>query len=291
MLYSVDYANFRCYGSMVVTTPTRRQLTPLPGVPIGAEKPTLGGPLTTAISYDNQATIETAGRGHRIELELPAAQRQRVALELAGDLPRLLRDQDSLPRRVRRPQRIGRARPRPEPLGYQSWRLRLAVCSAPLGYFTERLGRQLALAATCPPSIRPSTRAKQAIKANNAAVAAGGPGITLSYTPPISQVETDSYSIFDLSFNWEPHREVHAPRWYHQLVGCSSPSRSAARPGFPVGDQPDGRVPRCVRAASGAPTGFSNPVTGCVQRWLLRHDRSSLLHGIPSQLLRVPSEQ
>ena len=42
---------------------------------------------------------------------------------------------------------------------------------------------------------------EQAIKKNNAAVTAGGPGILLSYTPR-TDIESDDYSAFDLSFGW-----------------------------------------------------------------------------------------
>jgi outer membrane receptor protein involved in Fe transport len=42
---------------------------------------------------------------------------------------------------------------------------------------------------------------QQAVKDNNASVTAGGPGVLLSYTPS-TEIETDSYRIFDLSFNY-----------------------------------------------------------------------------------------
>jgi outer membrane receptor protein involved in Fe transport len=42
---------------------------------------------------------------------------------------------------------------------------------------------------------------QQALIKNNAAVAAGANGMILGYTPS-TEMETDSYNIFDLSFNW-----------------------------------------------------------------------------------------
>ena len=43
---------------------------------------------------------------------------------------------------------------------------------------------------------------QQAIKENNARVAAGGPGILLSYTPT-TEFESNDYNLFDLSFGWD----------------------------------------------------------------------------------------
>ena len=42
---------------------------------------------------------------------------------------------------------------------------------------------------------------QQAIKANNASVAAGAKGLLLGYTPT-TEIETDAYDVLDFSFNW-----------------------------------------------------------------------------------------
>ncbi len=144
MLYSVDYANFRCYGSTLVANAAEAAAqAATPGCHVAAEKP------DARWTADDLDLVRQPGHdrdrrcGHRVELELPAAQRQRVALDLAGDLPRLLRN-EAVARRVRRPDGLG-GLARPEPLGYQSGRLRLpAVQLARLLH--ERLGRQPALA-------------------------------------------------------------------------------------------------------------------------------------------------
>jgi outer membrane receptor for ferrienterochelin and colicin len=52
-----------------------------------------------------------------------------------------------------------------------------------------------------PPVVTAAYASQQAIKENNAAVAAGGPGILLGYTPT-TEYESEDYSIFDLSFGW-----------------------------------------------------------------------------------------
>ncbi len=58
------------------------------------------------------------------------------------------------------------------------------------------------------PSIWSARHASQdAIIANNKAVAAGAPGIILSYTPT-TEVKVDSYDIFDLNFNWNINKTL-----------------------------------------------------------------------------------
>ena len=72
MLYSVDYANFRCYGSTLVANAAEAAAQAAsPGCHVAAEEPALGGPLTTSISYDNQATIETAGADIALNWSFP----------------------------------------------------------------------------------------------------------------------------------------------------------------------------------------------------------------------------
>ena len=48
---------------------------------------------------------------------------------------------------------------------------------------------------------------QQALIANNARVTAGGDGLMLGYTPT-TQIETDSYNIFDLSGTWDINEKV-----------------------------------------------------------------------------------
>ena len=126
-----------------------------------------------------------------------------------------------------------------------------------LGYFTSGWGVNLRWRYL--PSVNTAEYAsQQAIKANNAAVAAGGPGITLSYTP-LSQVETDSYSIFDLSFNWSLTEKFTLRGGITNLLD-EEPVPVGSSTGFPVGTNLAGvcgGAPGCV-----APTGFSAPVTG-----------------------------
>src|SRR5690606_2581903 len=62
MLFSVDYANFRCFGSTLVTNATEAAAQAAsPECQLVPRNQATGGPLTTAISYDNQARIKTAG--------------------------------------------------------------------------------------------------------------------------------------------------------------------------------------------------------------------------------------
>ena len=144
----------------------------------------------------------------------------------------------------------------PEPLGYQSgaydYRVFTSFSYFPRGWGVNLRWRYL-------PYVNGAEYAgEQAIKANNASVAAGGPGITLSYTP-LSQVETDSYSIFDLSFNWSLTQKFTLRGGITNLLD-EEPVPVGSSTGFPVGTNLTavcGGAPGCV-----APTGFSAPVTG-----------------------------
>ena len=72
MLFSVDYANFRCYGANIVgSTAEAAARAASPECQLTPRNQALGGPLTTAISYDNQATIETAGADIALNWMLP----------------------------------------------------------------------------------------------------------------------------------------------------------------------------------------------------------------------------
>jgi len=103
-----------------------------------------------------------------------------------------------------------------------------------------------------------------ALVANNAAVAAGGGGVPLSYTP-ISDVGIGAYDIFDMSFNWTINEKLTLRGGITNLFD-TSPEITGRETGFPPGTDLAsvcGGAPGCVNptapqlASSGA--GITNP--------------------------------
>ena len=74
-------------------------------------------------------------------------------------------------------------------------------CSAPSTTLATT-GTSLCVGAISRPRSAQATQLSRRQKANNAAVAAGGPGIMLSYTPT-TEFESAEYNLFDLSFGWD----------------------------------------------------------------------------------------
>ncbi len=82
-----------------------------------------------------------------------------------------------------------------------------------------------------------------AIIENNAKVAAGGPGMILSYSPSTvgdgrdaraTEIETDSYSLFDMSFNWDLTERVRLRGGVTNLL-ATEPPEIGSMTGYPIG--------------------------------------------------------
>ncbi|HEU4618412.1 MAG TPA: hypothetical protein VFV10_10245, partial [Gammaproteobacteria bacterium] len=93
---------------------------------------------------------------------------------------------------------------------------------------------------------------QQAIKENNARVAAGGPGILLSYTPS-TEVKSDAYSIFDLSFGVNVNKTISVRGGITNLFD-TEPEVVGASTGYPIGTNLGS-----VCADLGSPAGCQNP--------------------------------
>ncbi len=255
MLYSVDYANFRCYGTTLVANAAEAAAQAAsPGCMLLPRNPTLGGPLTTSISYDNQATIETAGADIALNWSFPLRNGNGLLFNTQATFLDYYETKQSPAVYDVLTDWAGSLGPNLSGTNPGAYDYRLF---SSLGYFTSGWGVNLRWRYL--PSVNTAEYAsQQAIKANNASVAAGGPGITLSYTP-LSQVETDSYSIFDLSFNWSLTEKFTLRGGITNLLD-EEPVPVGSSTGFPVGTNLTavcGGAPGCV-----APTGFSAPVTG-----------------------------
>jgi outer membrane receptor for ferrienterochelin and colicin len=94
---------------------------------------------------------------------------------------------------------------------------------------------------------------EQAIKKNNATVSAGGPGILLSYTPR-TDIESDDYNAFDLSFGWNINDMLSLRGGISNLFD-TDPVVVGAQTGYPV----DGTPTTEVCSSLGSPPGCANP--------------------------------
>ena len=255
MLYSVDYANFRCYGSTLVTNTSQAAAqAATPACQLLPRNQALGGPLTTSVSYDNQARIETAGADIAVNWNFPLAGGNGINLNVQAtwlDYYRTKQSPASFDVETEWAGSLGPNLSGTNPGAYD-YRLFSSV-----GYFASNWGLNLRWRYL--PSVQTAEWAsQQAIKANNARVAAGGPGILLSYTP-LTTIDTPSYNIFDLGANWNITERVSLRGGITNLLD-EEPVDVGSTAGFPIGTTLAGvcgGAPGCV-----APTGFSNPTTG-----------------------------
>lgn len=259
-LYSVDYANFRCFGTTLVTTPAAAAAQAAsPACQLLPRNQALGGPLTTSLSYDNQATIETAGTDIALNW---AMQFSEAGSNLQGGLLFSLQATVLDYYRSKQSPAVfdvetdwkGSLGPNLSGTNPGAYDYRLF---STIGYFRDRWGVNLRWR-YLPEVFTAAYASQQAIKDNNARVSAGGPGIILSYTPT-TELETDSYSVFDLSFNYNIGDRV-ALRGGVNNVFDEEPVNVGSTTGYPIGTSLAGvcgGAPGCVQ-----PTAFSLPVTG-----------------------------
>jgi hypothetical protein len=198
MLYSVTYAGYRCFGTNIVTNEAEAaaqaateacQLVP--------RDLNNGVALSAQVSYDNLATISTSGMditwnwskpvgGSLLNFNLQATVLDYYETKASSAPFDVLTDwKGSLG-----PQGLTGVN-----AGAYDYRLFGSVNWA-------RNNWNVALRMRYLPSVFSAGYNTQlAQKENNAAVAAGGPGVMLSYTPT-TEYESSDYSIFDLSFGW-----------------------------------------------------------------------------------------
>lgn len=203
--YSIDYANYLCYGAVTVTNAAEAAAQAATRACRNVERSTTSGnPLTALIEYDNQATIATKGIDVSVNWFAPFADIGLASLPgglgvnlHAGWLDYYKTKQSPLPFDVETDW-VGTLGPNltgTNPGAYE-YRINLG-----LNWITDNKG--ISLRWRHLPSVWDAGRASQeAIIRNNERVAAGGEGILLSYTPSTS-LKTGSYNIFDLSFNWD----------------------------------------------------------------------------------------
>ncbi len=258
--YSPDYARYLCYGTATVTnageaaaqaaTPECQQVS---------RNANTGGANTVLIAYDNQATIETAG----IDIAMNwTAQLNDLGVELPGGLG--INVQASW---------LDYYRTKQSPTAFDvetDWKGSLGPnltgtnggaydyrIFSSLSYFYDSIS--VSLRWRYLPEVWSAAYASQmAVIQNNARVAAGAPGLVLSYTPT-TEVQTAAYNIFDLSFNWDINETFSLRGGVNNLLD-ELPQLTARSRGYPAGTN---LTAVCDAAAEARgcvdPTGFSLP--------------------------------
>jgi outer membrane receptor protein involved in Fe transport len=202
MTFSIDYANYRCFGADTGLSPAEKAASP--GCQLIPRDQNNGEALSTKLSYDNQATIDT--QGFDIMFNWNAYIASLVPLDIPGSINLNVHATilDSYETRQS-------AAPYDVPI---EWKGSLGpnLPGTQGGAYDYRLFTSLTyMLDTWSASLRwrhlPGVYSagyaeQQGLIANNARVAAGGDGIILGYTPS-TEIETDAYDVFDLSGNWD----------------------------------------------------------------------------------------
>lgn len=262
--YSVNYARALCYGSVIVSTPAEaaaRAASPeCQAVPrTGGTIPGFAGAADTIqIRYDNQATIETSGVDVAVNW---SAQFEDLGLGLPGGVG--VNTQFSW---------LDYYRTKASPFGFDpviDWKGSLGPTLSgtnpgaynyrlftSFSYFLDELSVSLRWRHL--PSVwSAGYAAQQAIIENNRAVQAGAEGTILTFTPT-TEIKTDSYDVFDLSFNWNI-TEVFSLRGGVNNLFDKDPPRSGASEGYPVGADLAGVCEAAGFPGTTATTGCQNP--------------------------------
>lgn len=234
MLYSLDHAAFRCYGAEIVSTQAEAAARAAsPDCALISRDQVSGGALNTSISYDNQATIKTSGFD--------------IGLNWFGSLDALVGVPGNLSLNLQATV-LDYYKTKQSPANYDvetDWAGSLGpdLSGTNGGAYDYRLFGGLtymkdAWSVTLrwrhlPGVYTAGYASQQAIIANNASVVAGGAGVILGYTPT-TEIETSSYNIFDMSFNWSINETLTLRGGITNLFD-EEPSRTGRTAGRPVG--------------------------------------------------------
>jgi len=203
MLYSVTYAGYRCFGTRTVTNAAEAaEQAATDACQLVPRDLNNGAALNALVSYDNLATIKTSGMDIAWNWAKPIGS-SRLNFNLQATVL------DSY-----------KTRASPAPFDPETeWKGSLGptLTGTNPGAYDYRLfgsvnyarsNWNVGLRMRYLPSVWSAGYAvQQAQKANNAAVAAGEPGILLSYTPT-TEYKSDSYTVFDLSFGWNTTEKI-----------------------------------------------------------------------------------
>jgi iron complex outermembrane recepter protein len=233
--YSVDYANYLCYGAVTVTNATEAaaQAASTDCRNVGRSQSS-GGANTVLLAYDNQATIATSGLDISLNWRAPLAD-----LGMGG-VPGTLgvNVQTTILDYYKTKQSptvfdvntdwVGSLGPNLTGTNAGAYRYRL---NTSFNYSLNN--KNVSLRWRHLPSVWPAAKASEdAIIKNNEGVANGDPGILLGYTPG-TWVKTKSYDAFDLSFNWDLNSTISVRGGINNLFDVK-PRVTGATTGYPA---------------------------------------------------------
>jgi iron complex outermembrane recepter protein len=259
LLYSLDYAAFRCFGQNQVTSAAQaKTVAQSEACQLLPRDQISGAALSSAISYDNQATIETQGYD--------------IGVNWFGNLDELVGLSGNLALSLQATV-LDYYKTKQSPAVYDveiDWAGTLGptLTSTNGGAYDYRLfgnvsymkdDWSVSLRWRYLPEVWSAGYATQlAIIANNQAVKAGGQGILLGYTPT-TEIKTADYNIFDFSFNWNIN-EMFALRGGITNLFDAKPEFNGRTRGWAPGST---LVGQCAGAPGCQdPTAFSLPSTG-----------------------------
>lgn len=261
--YSPDYARYLCYGTNIVSNATEAAAqAATPECQQVSRNANTGGANTVLIAYDNQATIETAGIDVAVNW---TAQLNDLGVDLPGglglnvqatwlDYYRTKQSPTAFDVETDWKGSLG-----PNLTGTNGGAYDYRVFSS-LSYFYDAFS--VSLRWRYMPDVQSAAyAAQQAVIKNNANVAAGAPGLILSYTPN-TDVAASAYSIFDLSFNWDINETFSLRGGINNLLD-EAPNVTGRSRGYPNGTN---LAAVCDAAAEARgcvdPTNYSLPNSG-----------------------------
>jgi outer membrane receptor protein involved in Fe transport len=204
MTFSIDYANYRCFGMDTGLTPAAQAASP--ACQLTPRDQNNGAALSTTLSYDNQATIQTSGLDVSFNWfwDFAGLGFDAVPGTIGFSLQATILDsyktrQSPAPYDVEIEWKGSMGPNLPGTQG-GSYDYRLF---GTLTYNNTQDNWSVSLRTRYLPKVYSAGYAEQqALKANNAAYTAGGNRLLLGYTPS-TEIQTDSYTIFDWSGTWD----------------------------------------------------------------------------------------
>ena len=259
MQYSLDYAAYRCYGSRIVANATEAaEQAASEGCQLTPRDQRSGAALSTMVSYDNQASIKTSGfdigfnwMSSLSDLGFNAP--GRIAIGMNATVLDEYVTKTSPANYDVETEWKGSLGPNLQGTngGAYDYRLFGNISYMQDDWSVSLRWRHL------PGVYSAAWATQQAIKKNNGEVSGGRPGVLLSYVPT-TEIETDSYNIFDLSANWNINETWAVRGGITNLFDVEPPNvgSSTGRPS-PTPLSVCNGAPGCVN-----PTNYSLGVTG-----------------------------
>lgn len=255
---SVDNANFNCVGRVLVTTAAEAAAQAAsPACQLNPRDQVSGVPLSTTISYSNQATIDTAGFDMSLNWRASFAD---FGSKLKGGLSYNLSSTFLDYYKTKQSPAIfdvltdWKGSLGPNLIGTQGGAYDYRLFQT-FSYFRDTWSVSLRWRGL--PSVwSAGYMSQQAIKANNVAAAGGDTSkIVLGYVPS-TEIKTDSYRVFDLAFSYNFRAKMTLRGGITNVLN-TAPVEVASTNGFPIGTNLPG-------ICNGAP-GCTNPQAPSLQ--------------------------